>query len=85
MSGMGAGEADASTGALVSLRLWEADVNEAEGHPSVSGLGAGEADAGCGAGITKAAEIGFKQDSGDPTRALDTARNPGTELRQGYA
>ena len=56
-----------------------------KGHPSVSGMGAGEAEAGCGAGITKAAENGFKQDSGDPTRALDTARNPGTELRQGYA
>ncbi|GAA6281638.1 hypothetical protein F180042I2_40210 [Enterocloster bolteae] len=51
----------------------------------MSGMGAGEADAGCGAGITKAAEIGFKQDSGDPTRVLYTARNPGTELRQGYA
>ena len=51
----------------------------------MSGMGAGEAEAGCRAGITKAAEIGFKQDSGDPTRALDTARNPGTELRQGYA
>lgn len=37
------------------------DVNEAEGHPSVSGMGAGEADAGCGAGITKAAEIGFNK------------------------
>ena len=53
---------------------------------------AGEWDGGGGGGciyrsvgITKAAEIGFKQDSGDPTRALDTARNPGTELRQGYA
>jgi len=61
------------------------NVNEAEGHPFVSGMGAGEAEAGCGAGITKAAEIGFKQDSGDPTRVLYTARNPGTELRQGYA
>ena len=26
-----------------------------------------EAEAGCGAGITKAAENGFKEDSGDPT------------------
>ena len=51
----------------------------------MSGMGVGEADAGCGAGITKAAEIGFKQDSGDPTRALDAPMNLGTELRQGYA
>ena len=61
------------------------DVNEAEGHPSVSGMGAGEADAGCGAGITKAAENGFKQDSGDPTRAIGSAWNPFPRLRQGYA
>ena len=46
--------------------------------------GAGEAEAGCGAGITKAAENGFKQDSGDPTRAIGSAWNPFPRLRQGY-
>ncbi len=55
------------------------------GHPPVSGMGAGEAEAGCGAGITKAAENGFKQDSGDPTRAIGSAWNPFPRLRQGYA
>ncbi|WP_320952811.1 hypothetical protein [Enterocloster bolteae] len=55
-----------------------------KGHPSVTGMGAGEAEAGCGAGITKAAENGFKQDSGDPTRAIGSAWNPFPRLRQGY-
>ena len=45
----------------------------------------GETEAGCGAGITKAAENGFKQDSGDPTRAIGSAWNPFPRLRQGYA
>ncbi|MFQ7876627.1 hypothetical protein [Enterocloster sp.] len=47
--------------------------------------GAGETEAGCGAGITKAAENGFKQDSGDPTRAIGSAWNPFPKLRQGCA
>ena len=54
-------------------------------HPSVRGMGVGEADAGCGAGITKAAGNGFKQDSGDPTRAKVSTGHPVIELRQGYA
>ena len=54
-------------------------------HPSVRGMGVGEADAGCGAGITKAAEKDFKQDSGDPTRAMVSSMNPDTGLRQGCA
>ena len=47
--------------------------------------GGGPAEAGCGAGITKAAENGFKQDSGDPTRAIGSAWNPFPRLRQGCA
>ena len=45
-------------------------MQKGRGNPSVNGMGAGETEAGCGAGITKAAENGFKQDSGDPTLAL---------------
>ena len=62
------------------LGSWGGGVN-----PPVTGWGGGLAEAGCGAGITKAAENGFKQYSGDPTRAIGSAWNPFPRLRQGCA
>lgn len=60
-------------------------MQKGEGESVCERDGAGETEAGCGAGITKAAENGFKQDSGDPTRAIGSAWNPFPRLRQGYA